>query len=238
MTFRRGAVRLVALAVLTWALIPGISAAYQNADPAELLVAATDTTLGHPTLHFVMENTEGDTEVFTGVRLEKVEGDIEQPDRFKATIQVEALVASVDINVVGIGETFWLQNPLQGGAEYEQRDIDPDLLALARPDVIVRAISQIVTGLTVDGTEELDGVETTVLSGVLDLARIEAVAPELPTGSVNTDRDLDVRIWIDEASLIRQIEITGPFVTQDDDDVVRVIEFSRFGEPVEIEAPE
>jgi hypothetical protein len=38
--------------------------------------------------------------------------------------------------------------------------------------------------------------------------------------------------------LIRQIEITGPFVTQDDGDVVRVIELSRFGEPVEIEPPD
>jgi hypothetical protein len=240
MTIRRGALgRLLGLGVLIWVLHPvAATGANQDGDPVALLVAAADTTLGHPTMHFKMENTEGNTELFTAVRLEKVEGDIEQPDRFKATIEVEAVVADVDIKVVGIGETFWLQNPLQGGDDYERRDIDPDLLALARPDVIVRAISQIVTDPQVDGPAALDGVGTTVLSGVLDLAQIAEVAPELPAGSVNADKDLDVRIWIDGESLIRQIEITGPFVTQDDGDVVRVIELSRFGEPVEIEPPD
>ena len=46
-----------------------------------------------------------------------------------------------------------------------------------------------------------------------------------------------VTFWIDEEDRIREVEIIGPILSTETDDVVRVVTLSEFNEPVEIEAP-
>jgi hypothetical protein len=207
-------------------------------DPAELVARAVAATTGSETLHFSVRNEAGETTIFPGVRLVGIEGDVQRPDRFRATLLAEALFADVEIELIGIGERFWWANPLQGGDDFQEEAIDPELLALARPDTVVELIPLLVDDLAVVGSESLDGVPTTVISGTLDLTRLAEAAPDLPSGAVNTDQSLPIRVWIDDDDLIRRIQIDGPFFVYDDDEVVRVIDLSAFGEPVEIEPPD
>jgi hypothetical protein len=212
-------------------------AAVDESELTALVSRAVEATTTSPTLHFSVRNEAGETTIFPGVRLVGIEGDVHRPDRFRATLLAEALFADVEIGLVGIGERFWWANPLLGGDDYQEEAIDPEILALARPDTIVELIPPLVDDLAVVGRESLDGVPTTVLTGTLDLPRLAEVAPDLPNSAVNIDRSLPIRVWIDDDDLIRRIQIDGPFFAYDDDEVVRVIDLSAFGEPVEIEPP-
>jgi hypothetical protein len=49
---------------------------------------------------------------------------------------------------------------------------------------------------------------------------------------------LPVLIWIDADNRVVEIEITGPILTSESDDVVRDIRFFDFNEPVEITKPD
>ena len=45
-------------------------------------------------------------------------------------------------------------------------------------------------------------------------------------------------VWIDqEDDLVRRIRLEGPLGSEDDDDVVRLLELSDFDKPIEIELP-
>jgi LppX_LprAFG lipoprotein len=237
--------RFCLFAFVLFGLGPAVARAAQNvpATPAiandanTLLTNAAEATLANDTLHFSLRNIRGNTKIFTGFRLLGIEGDFQQPDRFQATLKAKALLAKTEIQAVGIGDRFWLKNPILTGNNFNEQKIDPDIIALARPDVVIRLIPQLVSDLTFVGNEQLDGDDSTVLGGTLHLTQLKEIAPDIPTGSIRTDKDLPIQVWIDGDSMIRRIQIDGPFVAYDDDDVIRVIDFSNFDEPVDIEPP-
>jgi hypothetical protein len=202
-----------------------------------LLREAAEATGDLSTLHFTVRNEEGETEIAPGVTIEEIEGDVVRPDRFRAVLRAKALFATVEIEIVGVGERFWWTNPIVGRDQFEESDVDPDLLALANPDTLVRLIPELIVAPAIVRQETLDGVPTTRISGALDLGRLEEVAPEVPTGDIVTEQPLPIDVWIDENGLIRQVRLTGPFVEQDGDNVVRLIELSAFDEPIEIQPP-
>jgi hypothetical protein len=202
-----------------------------------MLREAADATGGLTTLHFSVRNEQGETEIAPGVILEEIEGDVVRPDRFRAVLRAKALFARVEMEIVGVGDRFWWTNPIVGRDRFEESGVDPDLLALANPDALVRLIPELIVSPVVAGQESLDGVPTTRVAGALDLGRLDDVAPEVPTGDLETEQPLPIEVWIDEDGRIRQVRLAGPFVEQDGDDVVRLIELSAFDEPVEILPP-
>jgi LppX_LprAFG lipoprotein len=211
------------------------AASAQDAD--HLLSHSVETTLANRSFHFSVHNEQGQTTIFPGVRLNGVEGDVQPPDRFQAKLRAKPLLGTVTIKVVGIGDRFWLANPLLGGDRYQEQHVDPGILALARPDSFVKLIPSLVSDLAIGESETIDDVQTTTLHGTLDLTRLKEVAPDVPTSAINTDKTLPFTAWIDENNLIRRIRIEGELLTYDNDEVVRVLDFSAFDEPIEIETP-
>ena len=224
---------LILLGGLTPAATPAPTDAGQEA--VRRAVAAT-TTAG--TFRFLISNEQGETELFSGITIEEIEGAIQRPDRFRAEVRGSAFFAPVELSVIAVGDRFWWTNPLTGGDDFEETTIDPELLLLVNPDTLVRLIPPLIAEPRLVGRETVDGESLTLLVGHLHLSRLAEVAPELPTGEINTDEPLPIEVWIDSEDRIRQIRITGPFVDQDSDDVIRLIEFFDFDEPVAIEPPE
>ena len=89
----------------------------------------------------------------------------------------------------------------------------------------------------IDRTEKIGNQESTVIAGRFNLTRLSEVAPELTSSPIKTDQALPAEIWIDANSVIHRLKIFGPMVTYDDNNVIRVIDFSEFGEPVTIDEP-
>ena len=231
------------VAAVGWSFLVLLSGLTPEASPTPLdagqetvrrAVAATDAL---ETFRFLIHNERGETELFAGVTIEEIEGAVRRPDRFRADVRGSAFFAPVEISVIAVGDRFWWSNPLTGGDDFEETTIEPEILLLVNPDTLVRLIPPLVTDPRLVGRESVDGESLTLLGGSLDLSRLAEVAPELPTGGVNTDEPLPIEVWIDDADRIRRIRITGPFVDQDSDDIVRVVEFFAFDEPVEIEPP-
>jgi len=208
-------------------------------DPTAFITRAAEATLAQSTFHFTIRNDQGRTSPFPGVQLQGVEGSVRQPDRFQAIASAKALFLNVDIQVVGIEGRLWMSNPIQGAKHLRERAVDARYLPLTRPDNVVHLLLKLLDNPRIDRTEDdRQRGALTVVAGSFNLTRLKEVAPELVAGPILTGKALPVEIWIDSDSIIRRFKIRGPMVSYDDETVVRVVEFSRFGEPVSIPQPE
>jgi hypothetical protein len=213
------------------------SANMTTQSPAKLIEQAAAITLAQPTFHLSMQNERGKTTVFPGVQLQGVEGAVRQPDRFRAKAKAKAVFVTVEIQVIGIAGRLWMANPIQGAKNFKERTVDAKYLPLTRPDNIVQLLLKMLEDPRIDRTEKIGNQESTVVAGRFNLMRLSEVAPELTSSPIKTDQALRAEIWIDANSVIHRLKIFGPMVTYDDNNVIRVIDFSRFGEPVTIDEP-
>lgn len=207
----------------------------QSAD--EMIAQASAATLAQPTFAISVRNERGKTTVFPGVQLLGVDGVVKQPDRFRATARAKALFINAELQVVGIGGKLWMSNPIQGTKQLKERHVDAKYLPLTRPDTIVQLLLKLLEAPRIDRTEKLGPRALNVVTGRFNLTRLGEVAPELIGGPIRTDQALPVEVWIDDAAMIHRLKIFGPMVTYDDPNLVRVIDFSRFGDPVTIDDP-
>jgi hypothetical protein len=84
------------------------------------------------------------------------------------------------------------------------------------------------------GQEEVNGERTNHLAGRLDSAVLA-----LSIGSAEPGSVVSVDVWVDtDDSLPRRARLSGRFSPREPENIVRQIDFSRFNQPVNIQAPE
>ena len=89
-------------------------------------------------------------------------------------------------------------------------------------------------GVEDDGTEELAGVATVRVRGTAAAADVAPLVA-VPAGGGTVDATL----WIGaDDRILRRIRIEGAVANGEPTDATRVVEVSRFGEPVTIDEPE
>ena len=101
-------------------------------------------------------------------------------------------------------------------------------------------------GLTDHGRETVVGVEATHYSATVDLRRYPEVVPEAQREAVRQSIDrlielagrseIPVEVWVDDSQRVRRIESEESF--GDGVDGTIVVEYVRFGVPVDIQAPD
>jgi hypothetical protein len=205
--------------------------------PEKLITQAAAITLAQPSFHLSIQNERGKTTVFPGVQLQGVEGDVSQPDRFRAMAKAKAVFVTVEIRVIGIAGRLWMANPIQGAKNFKERTVDAKYQSLTRPDNVVQLLLSLLEEPRIDRTETSGNETFTVVAGLFNLKRLSEVSPELTSTPIRTDQALPVEITIDANSIIHRLKIFGPMVTYDESNIIRVIEFSKFGETVTIEEP-
>ncbi len=65
--------------------------------------------------HFEIETIEGRSTVLDNLEVTEVVGDVLRPDSFQATITAAIAVIDVDVEVVSVGGSVWVTNPIEGG---------------------------------------------------------------------------------------------------------------------------
>ena len=92
----------------------------------------------------------------------------------------------------------------------------------------------------VDGSETLDGVDTTRIVGTVDLSGLENVAGGTPIAGFDLLilGEMPVTIWLDGEGHVVSLEIEGPLTTSESPDVVRRLDLFDFDLPLVIEAPD
>lgn len=242
--------RLIAPAALATALLTGALRlavrAQENADARELLAEAAGTMTALDSFTFSLTTLNGATTFVEGISLKSVVGAVKRPDRFIATAEVDLMLATVKITILGAEGRLWFTNPFGDGESFEELrfgrldELDPSILI--NPDRLILPALETLSEAVVAGEEELeDGTRATRVDGLVDLGRAAdlAATPEASDLSdlIDLPEELPFSVWIDADRRVRRIEITGAILPLESSRLVRRIDFSAFDEPVDIEPP-
>lgn len=198
---------------------------------AETLVQeSADATGALKSFHFTLD-VRNVPRSSAGLQLTSAEGDVAVPDRARADVGGSFSGVPITTQIVAVGDGVWLKNPLSG--KWQAIDVTTTPVALLDPSKGVLAVMEGISDPVSEGTEEIDGVTLQKVSGkaaAADVAPLVAVSP--------SDREVPVTLWIGaDDHLLHRIEAAGPVADGEPDDVARVVELSRFDEPVTIAPP-
>jgi hypothetical protein len=240
----------VGLGVLAAAMVPRGPAMAQDSggDPeaVALLQSAAETMKSVQSFRFRLVTLEGVTTILEGIELVSIEGAVLRPDRFRATINATVAVVPVSLDVVGIGDTLWVQDPLSAEGGYRQFPVESGLADVLNPDRLFLEAIGLVEGPTIAGDDEVDGVKATVVEGEFrPLRALELVGTPVSTPSAEDQAEaglvlnepLFVQIWIDESNRVIQMAFQGRLLAAEEPKIIRVLRLTDFDQPIEIVPP-
>ncbi len=179
----------------------------------------------------------------------RTEADVIVPDKLRGTTEVLIAGASiVELELVVIGETVYARNPMTG--EWEVSYDSPETTTMATLAAVPQ-ITEALTGLTILDGEEVDGVFCYHIRGSVDSSILRELGLEdlsmEDAGFDDSGMDIDAletetELWIGRDDfLVRRVTVEGREpgeASESGTSATVTMEFSRFDEPVVIEAPE
>jgi hypothetical protein len=211
-------------------------------DAERLLTEAATAMTELDTFAFSLVTVEGETTIMEGLTLEEISGVVRRPTDFQTTVTVEIPFASLDLTAVSVNEEIWIELPAigDGGGGWTSLGSSDGLLSLLNPDVVILQAVPYIDDAAIVDTGEIDGVAVTYVSGTVDFRSIASrlAGEETDLSTQLAEGPVELMIAIDDEKLIREIEMRGPLLASEEEDVVRLVTFSDFNEPVEIEEPE
>ena len=186
------------------------------------------------TVHFRVTHEEGGTDIGFSSTLTEAEGVGLFPDKaeFVATA-TNALFggATVQLDIVQYGETTHLRDRIS----MAWQSLPAGTLAINFLNIngsIADALASLEDlGLT--GGGEIEGTPVHLLTGNTEAVSMRGLVPGAPEGET-----LRLEVWTGRDDyLVRKVRLTGRLVESDTPGIVRVLELSRFDEPVSIEPP-
>lgn len=210
-------------------------------DAVELLEQSAAELADLETFTFRMETVRGSSTLMQGFELESVTGAVRRPMDLQAEVEVSLPLGTFTIGAIALDGEFWIEDPLSGG-EWMALGSVGEVQTIINPDFLIRlAISQI-DNATVLGGGKVDGIDATIVEGEVDFSGIaeefEDVAGNQEMGSLLAEEPVIVTFWIDEEHRVLEVEMLGPILASESDDLVRRISLRDFNHPVLIEPPE
>lgn len=228
-------VRCFMLAALVTIWLPGRAAADAE---AEALLTASATAMGQvQSFHFVITISNGELVILDTLELTRAEGDFQKPHTIKVSVNGKVKVLPVTANVIIVDDNVWAA---VSPREDKYTKLDPDrveklqLSTTFDPTVVLLKAIEYVDNPVITGTEEIDGVATTIVEGTVDLRRIDSGTPTAGLAL----QPVSVKIWVDGANLVHRLQAIGALLESEPDGIVHQLDLSKFNEPVEIVAPE
>jgi hypothetical protein len=230
MLLRRAGAPVLALGLLAAPVLAGCGGG-SDESPSQLLSRAKTTLDDAQSVHFVLDSDNAPT---TGTALLGGEGDFLRPSSFEGTLKVLTGGNTVDLGVVSVGGTVYVQLPFIGSWSV----VDPAQYGLGDPGALLDPGTGISQLLAKAENPEL-GDEKRVDGEV-----VQEVTAQLPGDLVQqvlTSQDpgkaVDARFAVaTDSGELRRAELTGPFFSAEDD-ATYTIELSDFGADVDITAP-
>ncbi len=243
----RRPVVIFALLVLSlfFACAPSATVA-QDEEAAALLADAATAMAGVQSFRFEITTPRGATTFGESFTLLSVTGEVQRPDRFRAVATVDAMIAQLDLTLIGIGTTLWLTDPMSAEPAFIELDLTemdtgsgPSPATLLNPDQLLLTAVESVEDPTIGGQDEIDGVPTTRVNGfaTLDPLAAAGMAGTPVAGMSMLGEPVQVAIWIDEDRRVRQLDVYGPLLETEAPNTVRRLTLTAFDEPVDIQPP-
>lgn len=199
--------------------------------PQQLLDAAIKNTEALKAFHFTLNHENGSTPIAQGIQMKKADGDFVKPDRFRATVNGTAAGGfAIDAKVINVGDKVWIALignryvPLQNGVAAS---------AILDPNNGVLKALQGVKNPSYTGTEKLNGVDTTIVSGTVDAGDLTAIDSEAQAG-----KPVQGRAWIGTTDHhLYRLRLEGQLNDQEPANIARQIDLSQFDEGIDIQPP-
>ena len=215
----------------------GIPKPSSAADDAQALLASSATAMGAlQSFHFVITISNGELVILDRLQLTRVEGDVEQPRTLKVSVTGKVKVLPVTANVIIIGDDMWAA---VSPREDKYAKIDPDRVEKLQletefdPTALLLKTIEYIDTPVITGSEELNGVPTTVVEGTVDLVKANSGTPTAGLAQ----QPVQVKIWVDSANLVQRLQTIGPLLEGQPEGIVHKLDLSKFNEPVHIVAP-
>jgi lipoprotein LprG len=204
--------------------------------PLEIAAQAAEAMLSVDSLQFNIEREGAPAYIDANQLLafKRAEGEFALPDRMKAVVRVITAFTPVDVGMVVIGEDQYATDPITG----EWGVLPPEwgqfsLVVLFDPETgLQRLLQDGILDLTLQGMEEIEGQPHYHLAGQASGERMNAMT----LGFIGRG-DVDLEVWIGADDFyVRRLRIVEP-ETKPDDPTTWELQFSNYGEPVDIEPP-
>jgi hypothetical protein len=222
------------------------AAVAQDVDASTLLAEAAAAMAEVQSFRFEITTPRGATTFGENFTLLGVVGEVQRPDRFRAVATVDAMVAQLDLTMIGIGTTIWLSDPMAAEPAFMELDladmdmgVGPSPATLLNPDRLLLTAVEAVEDPVIAGQDEIDGVLTTRVNGVatLDPLRASGMAGTPIAGMPMLGEPVQVAIWIDQELRVRQLDVYGPLLDTEAPNTVRRLKLTGFDEPIDIQPP-
>ncbi len=202
--------------------------------PAELLEMARQRLAETPTFHFLLE-VEGETFIDPGsnMRLLSAEGDLQRPDRARATFQVDVARRVISLHLVSVGDKAWMSNVLTG----DWGDAPPEFAY--RPDILFSARNGIGHVMErINGPERLEDEDISGRPAYRVRATVDQWIVRPLTYNTIKGSPVTVDLWIDrETQDLLRVRMSEPPGSRRPHPAVWTLDFSHHGEAVSIEPP-
>jgi lipoprotein LprG len=166
------------------------------------------------------------------LNFELAEGQFAAPSSANAVVTLEVGNLNAQIGAIAIEGQTWLTNPITGEWEEAPEGYDFDPATLFDPSVGWRPLlAEGLSDVEWIGAEERDGEPRYHIRAAADEDRVALILAGLIK-----KQPVDLDMWIDpETGYVREAELSTVYEGQTSD---WFIEFSEFGEPVEIAPPD
>ena len=195
---------------------------------------AADALRNLSTVHFRVIHEEGGTDIGFSSTLTEAEGDGLFPDKAEFVAKATSALfgnATLELDVVQYGEATYLRDRIS----MVWQKLPPGTLAINFLNIngsIADALASL-GGLELTDGGSIDGTPAHKLTGTAPSTAMRGLVPGAPEGET-----LRVEVWTGrDDHLVRRVRLTGALIDADPPDMARVLELSRFDEPVSIEPP-
>jgi hypothetical protein len=181
--------------------------------------------------HFELSHEGGRTPIAMGLELEEAKGDMKKPDKLKTTVMAALRGILVEVQVITIGDTTYMTNPLTKKWEYVPGEFSA--ISIFDPNAGITSILQDVVNPTVVESEDGDKPNGYHITGEIPSESLRPITLS-SAGGINVSAE----IWIDTKSfLINQITIEGQISETEQPGIIRKLKLSNYNKEIEIVSP-
>ena len=202
----------------------------QSLNATEIISNSIDKMKVISSFHFELFHEGGRTPIAMGLELDEAIGDITKPDRLKTNITAALGGMLVEVEVVTIGVTTYMTNPLT--KEWELVPGEFSAISVFDPDAGITAILENISDPTkVEGEEDKENEYH--IKGEIPSESLRPITLSSVEGI-----NIIVDVWIDtENFLLNQVRVEGQITETEKPGIVRILKLSRYNQEVEIESP-
>jgi lipoprotein LprG len=180
--------------------------------------------------HFTMDTSKV-AKPPPGIFLVGVDGDVAKPNKLAGDVSATYSGIPIKIQVVVDGKNQYWTDPTSG--KWAPMPTALDMASFFDPSKGIADILASVKDLTSDGTEKIDGKDTYRLKGTVPASALKSLSSEVTATS-----DLSTTLWIgNDDFLLRRVQLNGPLMSGEPDNVVRTINIKDYNKDVKIETP-